>query len=85
MADGHPGAEDQAVRLVERCDCLGADVVPLQAHDVDAPDLRGVALDEHERRGVVIDSRQTADVSSKRRETNWCSPTPPEIVANEST
>ena len=70
----HLGAVDQPVGLVQRLDPRGADAVALQADDVDAADLRRIAVDEHEPRDVVDDPRLAADeaVAADRHEVVDC-------------
>ena len=60
---GHLRPVDQAVRLVQRRDRLGRDAVAPQADDVDAADLRGIAVDDHVAGHVVVDPRQAAHVA----------------------
>ena len=59
--------------------------LPLQADDVDAADLRGIAVDEHEPGHVVIDPRLAADEAVGADRHEWWTPTPPEMVACDST
>ena len=61
MQGRHPRPVDQPVGLVERRDCLGGEVVPLEPHHVDAAHLGGITVDEHVWRHVVVDSRLTPD------------------------